>query len=97
MLISMDEPTREEIREVEDEDQKEDEPAEMPEPTPPHREGGGGGFVRGLIWLIVLALIAWGGYTAYKNRGDVEDSDSSEGTATTTAATATGTPAQPTQ
>ncbi len=97
--ISMDEPRDQEKLEVEDDIEKEDE-ARAPDASEPtrnqrdrdsHKEGGG--FVRGLIWLIVLALIAWGGYTAYKNRNAAPVSPSE--TATTTAVTATGTPAQP--
>lgn len=86
----MDETTNQETPEMEDGASKQ---VETHEPEPP-REGGGG-LLRGLIWLIILALIAWGGYTAYKNR-NAEPETPSE-TATTTAETATGTPAQPAQ
>ncbi|OGL88085.1 hypothetical protein A3H75_01730 [Candidatus Uhrbacteria bacterium RIFCSPLOWO2_02_FULL_51_9] len=98
--MSMDEPRDQETLEendVENEDEKRE--PDAPEPVlnrqdgNPHKEGGG--FVRGLIWLIVLALIAWGGYTAYKNRN--AEPESSSQTATTTATTATGTPEQPAQ
>lgn len=32
--------------------------------TEPRREGGG--WLSKLIWLVILALIVWGGWTAYK-------------------------------
>lgn len=59
----------------------------------PRREGGG--WLSKLIWLIILALIVWGGWTAYK-RGTAQDAEQQpESGAETTPAT--NTPEQPAQ
>ena len=58
----------------------------------PHRDppSGGGGWLSKLIWLVILALIVWGGWTAYK-RGNANAPETSPGESAP-AAPATTTP-----
>ena len=67
-------PAEESTEEGEPEDgHEEGQHAEEPraQAEPPRREGGG--WLSKLIWLIILALIVWGGWTAYKRGNAFEE------------------------
>ncbi len=72
-----------------EEEHKEERREEPRAQAAPHREGGG--WLSKLIWLIILALIAWGGWTAYK-RGNADAPETAPAAESAPAAPATTTP-----
>lgn len=86
-------PEMEENIEGEPEEGHEEHHEEPKASAEPRREGGG--WLSKLIWLVILALIVWGGWTVYK-RGTAQDAEQQpESGAETTPAT--NTPEQPAQ
>lgn len=65
-------PEMEENNEGEPEEGHEEHHGEPKASAEPRREGGG--WLSKLIWLIILALIVWGGWTAYK-RGNANTTE----------------------